>query len=101
MVIGKTLTKDRTLPGVGLSEVFTEVNRLLCVDNSEGLFISAFEGVLDLETGLFTYVNAIPHIDRQRQALRPYEGPRTRYLPPRRTARAGRPWTPSGQKIDG
>ena len=58
MVIGKTLIKDHTTPGKDLGEVFTEVNNLLCEANSEGLFITAFEAVIDLETGDVRYVNA-------------------------------------------
>lgn len=58
MVIGKTLIKDHTLPGRDLGEVFARVNDLLCESNSEGLFITAFEAVLDLETGEMRYVNA-------------------------------------------
>lgn len=58
MVIGKTLIKDHTEPGRDLGEVFTEVNDLLCEANNEDLFITAFEGVLDLATGEFSYVNA-------------------------------------------
>lgn len=58
MVIGKTLIKDHTMPGRPLGEVFTEVNRLLCESNKEGLFITAFECVLDLRTGDMVYVNA-------------------------------------------
>ena len=58
MVIGKTLIKDHTFPDRDLGEVFTAVNNLLCEANSEGLFITAFEGVLDLVTGEFTFVNA-------------------------------------------
>jgi len=58
MVIGKTLIKDHTQPDKDLGEIFTKVNNLLCESNSEGLFITAFEGVLDLRTGDFTYVNA-------------------------------------------
>ena len=58
MVIGKTLIKDHTAPGRDLGEVFTEVNNLLCESNSENLFITAFEGVLDLKTGELRYVNA-------------------------------------------
>ncbi len=68
MVIGKTLIKDHTTPGRDLGEVFTEVNRLLCESNSEGLFITAFEGVLDLVSGEFRYVNAgheMPFIARK------------------------------------
>ena len=58
MVIGKTLIKDHTKPERPLGEVFTEVNRLLCESNKEGLFITAFECVLDLKTGDMVYVNA-------------------------------------------
>ena len=58
MVIGKTLIKDHTTSGRDLGEVFSTVNNLLCEANSEGLFITAFEGVLDLVTGEFCFVNA-------------------------------------------
>ena len=58
MVIGKTLIKDHTQPETDLGEVFTDVNRMLCESNSEGLFITAFEGVLDLVSGEFKFVNA-------------------------------------------
>ena len=58
MVIGKTLIKDHTTPDRDLGAIFTKVNELLCQSNSEGLFITAFEGVLDLDTGDFVYVNA-------------------------------------------
>ncbi len=58
MVIGKTLIKDHTTPGTDLGTVFSEVNNILCESNSEGLFITAFEGVLDLVTGEFRFVNA-------------------------------------------
>ena len=68
MVIGKTLIKDHTQPGVSLGAVFSDVNNLLCASNSEGMFITAFEGVLDLTTGEFCYVNAgheMPFIHRE------------------------------------
>ena len=74
MVIGKTLIKDHTQPGRNLGEIFTEVNELLCESNSEGLFITAFEGVLNLETGEFVYVNAghdAPFICRRGGAFEP------------------------------
>lgn len=58
MVIGKTLIKDHTQPGRDLGEVFTEVNNILCESNDNGMFITAFEGVLDLVTGEFRYANA-------------------------------------------
>ncbi len=76
MVIGKTLIKDHTQPGRDLGDVFTEVNDLLCESNSEGLFITAFEGVLDLVSGEFTFVNAgheIPFISKKGGGFEPYK----------------------------
>ena len=76
MVIGKTLIKDHTQPGRDLGEVFTEVNNILCESNSEGLFITAFEGVLDLVSGEFTFVNAgheIPFICKKDGSYEPYK----------------------------
>lgn len=76
MVIGKTLIKDHTQPGRDLGEVFTTVNDLLCESNSEGLFITAFEGVLDLVSGEFTFVNAgheIPFICKKDECFMPYK----------------------------
>ena len=76
MVIGKTLIKDHTTPGRDLGKVFTEVNDLLCESNSEELFITAFEGVLDLVTGEFVYVNAgheMPFIYKSGGDFEPYK----------------------------
>ena len=76
MVIGKTLIKDHTTSGRDLGKVFTEVNRLLCESNSEELFITAFEGVLDLVTGEFVYVNAgheMPFISKSGSNFEPYK----------------------------
>lgn len=76
MVIGKTLIKDHTQSGCDLGEVFTKVNNLLCESNSEGLFITAFEGILDLATGDFVFVNAgheIPYIYRKGKLYEPYK----------------------------
>ncbi len=76
MVIGKTLIKDHTATENDLGAVFAEVNRLLCESNSEGLFITAFEGVLDLETGEFRYVNAgheTPFLCKKGEGFKPYK----------------------------
>ncbi len=76
MVIGKTLLKDHTQPGMDLGEVFSEVNNLLCEANSQELFITAFEGVLDLVTGEFRFVNAgheMPFIYKKGERYSPYK----------------------------
>ena len=58
MVIAKTLIKDHAQQGAQPEEVFTEVNRLLCEANDEGMFVTAWMGVLELTTGHLAYVNA-------------------------------------------
>ncbi len=76
MVIGKTLIKDHTTSGKDLGEVFTEVNELLCESNSEGLFITAFVGVLNLKSGELRYVNAgheIPFICKKEDVFKPHK----------------------------
>lgn len=76
MVIGKTLLKDHTVPGRDLGTVFSQVNNLLCESNNEGLFITAFEGVLDLVTGEFQFVNAgheLPFLCKKGQLFEPYK----------------------------
>ncbi|MCQ2455148.1 MAG: SpoIIE family protein phosphatase [Clostridia bacterium] len=76
MVIGKTLIKDHTGQGRDLGDVFSEVNNLLCESNSQELFITAFEGVLDLVTGEFRFVNAgheMPFIYKKSEGYKPYK----------------------------
>ena len=73
MVIGKTLIKDHTQLDKDLGEVFSSVNDMLCEANSEGLFITAFEGILDLVTGEFKYVNAGHEMPCIAHSGNPYE----------------------------
>ncbi|MCH5268938.1 MAG: PP2C family protein-serine/threonine phosphatase [Lachnospiraceae bacterium] len=78
MVIGKTLIKDHTKPGCDLGEVFTEVNDILCESNNKGLFITAFEGVLNLVTGELRFVNAgheMPFIAKEGNTYESYKIP--------------------------
>lgn len=58
MVIAKTLIKDHVQTGGAPEDVFTEVNRQLCESNDEGLFVTAWMGVLTISTGHMTFVNA-------------------------------------------
>ena len=79
MVIGKTLIKDHTRPGCDLGDVFEEVNEILCESNREGFFITAYEGVLDLDTGEYVFVNAgheTPFVYRANGRFEPYKNKR-------------------------
>ena len=58
MVIAKTLIKDHSQLGLEPCEVFNRVNNLLCEGNDAGLFVTAWMGIINLESGDMTYVNA-------------------------------------------
>jgi sigma-B regulation protein RsbU (phosphoserine phosphatase) len=58
MVIAKTLIKNNAQDNKHPQEVFETVNNILCENNEENMFVTAFMGYLDIPTGKFTYVNA-------------------------------------------
>lgn len=58
MVIAKTMIKNMAQSGLSPSEVFTTVNKQLCENNDEGLFVTAWLGVLETSSGKLTFVNA-------------------------------------------
>ena len=61
MVVSKTVLKNfavSTHNRDGLAEVVAAANEKLCANNDAMMFVTAFIGVLDLETGEFVYVNA-------------------------------------------
>ncbi|MBQ2115343.1 MAG: SpoIIE family protein phosphatase, partial [Lachnospiraceae bacterium] len=58
MARSMTVIRMLTKPGVLLSEVFSKANNYLCENNQEGLFVTAFEAILDIRTGKVEYVNA-------------------------------------------
>ena len=58
MARSMTVIRMLTKPGVLLSEVFEKANNYLCENNQEGLFVTAFEAILDIRTGKMEYVNA-------------------------------------------
>jgi sigma-B regulation protein RsbU (phosphoserine phosphatase) len=58
MVITKTLIIQCARLHKTPAEVFYEVNNILCDKNDTGMFVMAFMGILDTDTGKFDYVNA-------------------------------------------
>lgn len=78
MVIAKTLIKDHTQAGTTPADVFSEVNAQLCESNEEGLFVTAWMGVLEIATGHMVFVNAGHNPPLVRQAGGSFE-----YMKPR------------------
>lgn len=58
MAITKTLIKNQLTENNNLVEAAKKINNMLCDGNSAGLFVTAWLGVVDLHTGILTYVNA-------------------------------------------
>ena len=58
MMTSKTLIKSHAESGLAVNEVFTQVNAKLCENNEAGMFVTAWMGILDLETGMIRYANA-------------------------------------------
>jgi sigma-B regulation protein RsbU (phosphoserine phosphatase) len=58
MVIAKTLLKNNAQMGKTPVQVFEEVNNILCENNDGGMFVTTFMGFLNVETGVFDFVNA-------------------------------------------
>lgn len=58
MVIAKTLIKNHALNQESPDDIFSRVNNQLCEGNEEGMFVTAWMGILTISTGDFEFVNA-------------------------------------------
>jgi len=58
MMNAKTLIKEILQKCRDPAEAFTRANAELCANNKANMFLTAWVGVLDMETGVMTYVNA-------------------------------------------
>ena len=58
MMTAKTMIKDYALNLESTSEIFTEVNARLCENNEQGMFATAWIGILDTRTMTLQYTNA-------------------------------------------
>ena len=72
MVIAKTLIKNHAEFSKSPAEVFDIVNDQLCENNAAGMFVTAFLGVLDIESGSFVFANAghnYPLLNKQKEGF--------------------------------
>lgn len=58
MMRSKSALKNHASTGLPLAQVCYEVNNMLCQANGTDTFFTCWIGVVDLKTGLLTYVNA-------------------------------------------
>lgn len=58
MMTVKTMIKDYVLINKNTADTFDAVNNLLCENNDEGMFATAWIGILDMDTGALSFTNA-------------------------------------------
>ena len=77
MVIAKTLIKNYSKSAMSVEDIFIKTNDQLCEGNGEGLFVTAWIGIVDLNTGTMTYCDAgheypyVIHADGSVKMLKP------------------------------
>ena len=80
MMRAKTELKTLTESDVPLEDVFTRGNAALCEGNDAGMFVTAWQGGIDLTTGVLKYANAghnpplVKHVDGKFEYLRSRAG---------------------------
>ncbi len=58
MMTAKTIIKDLAERGLPVNEIFTKANEKLCENNESGMFVTAWMGILDVESGKLQFANA-------------------------------------------
>ena len=58
MMRAKSLLKSRTDAGTSLADIFCSVNDTLCEGNDANMFVTVWEGVVDLDSGRMSYASA-------------------------------------------
>ncbi len=58
MMRAKTSIKDLAETGMDIGSIFTKANNGLCENNEAGMFVTAWMGILDLQTGVVKFANA-------------------------------------------
>lgn len=57
MTMSKALIRATSSTEKSTQECIRRVNHLLCIDNKSSMFVTAFYGILDIETGVLKYCN--------------------------------------------
>lgn len=58
MMTAKTMIKNFAEAGLSVDEIFTRANEKLCENNDAGMFVTAWMGIIDTETGVLEFANA-------------------------------------------
>ena len=58
MMTAKTIIKDLAESGLPVNEIFIKANEKLCENNESGMFVTAWMGIIDINTGHMQFSNA-------------------------------------------
>lgn len=58
MAITRTLFRAKAVAGRSVSQIVSEINQALCIDNENAMFVTFFLGIINLETGEINFCNA-------------------------------------------
>ena len=58
MMTAKTILKDLAESGMAVNDIFTKANAKLCENNESGMFVTAWMGIFDSQTGILQFANA-------------------------------------------
>lgn len=58
MVVSRTMIRSHVMSGGPLAQAVEEINNSLCRNNKNGMFVTAWLGVLTISTGVLEFVNA-------------------------------------------
>ena len=58
MMMAKSMIRNRTMAERDPKKVLEDVNNMICADNREGMFVTAWIGVLNIHSGVLTASNA-------------------------------------------
>lgn len=58
MMVAKTMIKSFAESGKAVNDILKFTNRKLCENNDVGMFVTAWMGIIDLNSGVLTYANA-------------------------------------------
>lgn len=78
MMVSRTLVKGHAVSALSPADTLTRINAMLGEENEQSMFVTLLFGILEAETGVFTYANAghCPPI-RVREGSEPRELPST------------------------
>lgn len=68
MMTAKTAINNYAKTGISPARIFTKTNDYLCANNEAGMFVTAFIGILEIDSGKLTYVNAGHNLPLLRQS---------------------------------